>query len=68
MLFVATHFGIPVSTTHTITGAIMGVGTTGGTSNVRWAVAGNIVIAWLLTIPASAAIAALAWWIGGVFM
>ena len=67
-LFMATHFGIPVSTTHTITGAIMGVGTTGGTSNVRWAVAGNIVIAWLLTIPASAAIAALAWWIGGVLI
>jgi len=67
-LFMATHFGIPVSTTHTITGAIMGVGTTGGTSNVRWAVAGNIVIAWLLTIPASAVIAALAWWIGGVLL
>jgi PiT family inorganic phosphate transporter len=67
-LFMATHFGIPVSTTHTITGAIMGVGTTGGTSNVRWAVAGNIVIAWMLTIPASAAIAALAWWIGGVLL
>ena len=67
-LFMATHFGIPVSTTHTITGAIMGVGTTGGTSNVRWAVAGNIVIAWLVTIPASAAIAALAWWMGGVFI
>jgi PiT family inorganic phosphate transporter len=67
-LFMATHFGIPVSTTHTITGAIMGVGTTKGTSNVRWAVAGNIVIAWLLTIPASAAIAALAWWIGGVLL
>jgi PiT family inorganic phosphate transporter len=67
-LFMATHFGIPVSTTHTITGAIMGVGTTKGTSNVRWAVAGNIVIAWLLTIPASAAIAALAWWIGGVIV
>jgi len=67
-LFMATHFGIPVSTTHTITGAIMGVGTTGGTSNVRWAVAGNIVIAWLLTIPASAVIAALAWWIGGVLI
>ena len=67
-LFMATHFGIPVSTTHTITGAIMGVGTTGGTSNVRWAVAGNIMIAWILTIPASAAIAALAWWIGGLFI
>jgi PiT family inorganic phosphate transporter len=68
MLFTATHFGIPVSTTHTITGAIMGVGTTRGTSSVRWGIAGNIVIAWLLTIPASAAIAALAWWIGGVLL
>ena len=67
-LFMATHFGIPVSTTHTITGAIIGVGTTRGTAGVRWAVAGNIVIAWILTIPASAAIAALAWWIGGVLL
>jgi inorganic phosphate transporter, PiT family len=66
-LFMATHFGIPVSTTHTITGAIIGVGTTKGSSAVRWAVAGNIVIAWIVTIPASAAIAALAWWIGGLF-
>jgi inorganic phosphate transporter, PiT family len=63
-LFMATHFGIPVSTTHTITGAIIGVGTTRGASAVRWGVAGNIVIAWLVTIPASAAIAGLAWWIG----
>ncbi|HSC15446.1 MAG TPA: inorganic phosphate transporter [Gammaproteobacteria bacterium] len=67
-LFLATHFGIPVSTTHTITGAIIGVGATRGTQGVRWAVAGNIVIAWILTIPASAAIAALAWWIGGVLL
>jgi inorganic phosphate transporter, PiT family len=67
-LFMATHFGIPVSTTHTITGAIIGVGTTRGTRGVRWGVAGNIVIAWILTIPASAAIAALAWWIGGVVL
>jgi inorganic phosphate transporter, PiT family len=66
-LFMATHFGIPVSTTHTITGAIIGVGTTKGSSAVRWAVAGNIVIAWIVTIPASGAIAALAWWIGGLF-
>jgi inorganic phosphate transporter, PiT family len=65
-LFMATHYGIPVSTTHTITGAIMGVGTTKGSSAVRWAVAGNIMIAWIITIPASAAIAALAWWIGGL--
>ncbi len=66
-LFMATHFGIPVSTTHTITGAIIGVGTTKGSSAVRWGVAGNIVIAWIVTIPASAVIAALAWWIGGLF-
>jgi len=67
-LFLATHFGIPVSTTHTITGAIIGVGATRGTQSVRWQVAGSIVIAWILTIPASAAIAALAWWIGGVLL
>jgi PiT family inorganic phosphate transporter len=60
-LFMATHFGIPVSTTHTITGAIIGVGTTRGTSAVRWGVAGGIIMAWLITIPASAGIAALAY-------
>ncbi|HTU64901.1 MAG TPA: inorganic phosphate transporter [Steroidobacteraceae bacterium] len=66
-LFMATHFGIPVSTTHTITGAIIGVGTTRGSSAVRWGVAGSIVVAWVVTIPASAAIAALAYSIGGLF-
>jgi PiT family inorganic phosphate transporter len=66
-LFLATALGIPVSTTHTITGAIIGVGTTRGASAVRWGVAGNIVIAWIVTIPASAGIAGLAWWIGRVF-
>jgi PiT family inorganic phosphate transporter len=65
-LFMATYFSIPVSTTHTITGAIIGVGTTRGTSAVRWGVAGNIVIAWIVTIPASAGIAAIAWWFGGL--
>jgi PiT family inorganic phosphate transporter len=65
-LFMATYFSIPVSTTHTITGAIIGVGTTRGTSAVRWGVAGNIVIAWIVTIPASAGIAAIAWWLGGL--
>jgi PiT family inorganic phosphate transporter len=65
-LFMATHFGIPVSTTHTITGAIIGVGTTRGTSAVRWGVAGGIVMAWIVTIPASAAIAAISWWLGGL--
>jgi PiT family inorganic phosphate transporter len=65
-LFVATAFGIPVSTTHTITGAIIGVGAAQRSSAVRWGVAGNIVIAWVVTIPASAGIAALAWWLGGL--
>jgi PiT family inorganic phosphate transporter len=59
MLFGATAFGIPVSTTHTITGCIMGVGAARRASAVRWGVAGNIVVAWILTIPAAAAIAAL---------
>ena len=59
MLFGATAFGIPVSTTHTITGAIMGVGAARRASAVRWGVAGNIVVAWVVTIPAAAAIAAL---------
>jgi PiT family inorganic phosphate transporter len=59
MLFGATAFGIPVSTTHTITGAIMGVGAARRTSAVRWGVAGNIVVAWFLTIPAAAAVAAI---------
>jgi len=58
MLFGATAFGIPVSTTHTITGAIMGVGAARRASAVRWGVAGNIVIAWLLTIPAAGLLAA----------
>jgi len=64
---VATFLGIPVSTTHTITGAIVGVGAAQRSSAVRWGVAGNIVIAWILTIPASGGIAALAWWVGGLF-
>ena len=59
MLFGATAFGIPVSTTHTITGAIMGVGAARRASAVRWGVAENIVVAWILTIPAAALIAAL---------
>jgi len=63
-LFVASAFGIPVSTTHTITGAIVGVGATRKVSAVRWGVAGNIVWAWIFTIPASAFIAAISWWAG----
>jgi PiT family inorganic phosphate transporter len=63
-LFLATALGIPVSTTHTITGAIVGVGAVRNTSAVRWGVAGGIVWAWVLTIPCSATVAAAAWWIG----
>ena len=63
-LFLAAILGIPVSTTHTITGAIVGVGTTRKFSAVRWGLAGNIVWAWILTIPASALVAAGAWWVG----
>jgi PiT family inorganic phosphate transporter len=61
-LFLATALGIPVSTTHTITGAIVGVGSTRRASAVRWGVAGTIVWAWVLTIPAAATVAALAYW------
>ncbi|MEF7613930.1 inorganic phosphate transporter [Aquincola sp. MAHUQ-54] len=63
-LFLATALGVPVSTTHTITGAIVGVGSVRRASAVRWGVAGNIVWAWIFTIPASAFIAAVFYWIG----
>jgi inorganic phosphate transporter, PiT family len=63
-LFLATALGIPVSTTHTITGAIVGVGSTRKVSAVRWGVAGNIVWAWIFTIPAAALMAAICWWLG----
>ncbi len=62
-LFLATAMGVPVSTTHTITGAIVGVGSTQRASAVRWGVAGNIVWAWIFTIPASAFVAAVAYWV-----
>jgi len=60
-LFIATAFGIPVSTTHTITGSIVGVGSVQSVSAVRWGVAGDLVWAWVLTIPCSAFVAAIAW-------
>jgi PiT family inorganic phosphate transporter len=63
-LFIATSLGIPVSTTHTINGSIVGVGSTQAVSAVRWGLAGNIVWAWVLTIPCSAFMAGLAWWLG----
>jgi PiT family inorganic phosphate transporter len=58
-LYLATSFGVPVSTTHTITGAIVGVGTARRVSAVRWGIAGSLLIAWVVTLPAAALIAAL---------
>jgi len=66
-LFLASSFGIPVSTTHTITGAIVGVGSTRRLSAVRWGVAGQIVWAWVLTIPCAAIIGTLTFWICKLF-
>jgi PiT family inorganic phosphate transporter len=65
-LFLATELGVPVSTTHTITGAIVGVGSARRISAVRWNVAGNIVVAWIVTLPAAAAVAALFYWLIGL--
>jgi PiT family inorganic phosphate transporter len=62
-LFLASSLGVPVSTTHTITGAIIGVGATQRISAVRWGVARGIVVAWVVTIPAAALIAAATWWL-----
>jgi PiT family inorganic phosphate transporter len=67
-LFLATHFGIPVSTTHTITGAIVGVGAARRVSAVRWNVAQNIVVAWVVTMPAAGIVAAALYWISGLFV
>jgi len=66
-LFLASSFGIPVSTTHTITGAIVGVGATRRLSAVRWGVAGRIVWAWILTIPMAAIMGAVTYWIVTLF-
>jgi len=63
----ATYLGVPVSTTHTITGAIVGVGAARRVSAVRWNVAGNIVVAWVLTLPAAALIGALSYWLLTLF-
>ena len=65
-LFIATGLGIPVSTTHTITGSIVGVGSSQNVSAVRWGVAGDLLWAWILTIPCSAFMAGLAWWLGRI--
>src|ERR1022692_4130651 len=66
MLFTATYLGIPVSTTHTITGSIIGVGASKKVSAVRWVVAREIVTAWIITIPASGLLAALFYWLSGL--
>jgi inorganic phosphate transporter, PiT family len=68
IIFTASHFGMPVSTTHVISSAIMGVGSSDRLSAVRWGVAGNIVVAWILTIPASAAVAAVAYVVLDIFI
>jgi PiT family inorganic phosphate transporter len=67
-LFMATELGVPVSTTHTITSAIMGVGAARKVSAVRWNVANGIIVAWIVTIPASCVIAALAYLCVGLFV
>jgi PiT family inorganic phosphate transporter len=61
VIYASTKYGYPLSTTHVVSGAVMGAGATKRLSAVRWGVAGNIVMAWVLTIPASAAVAALVW-------
>jgi PiT family inorganic phosphate transporter len=63
MLFVASYLGIPVSTTHTITGCVIGAGAARRASAVRWGIAGNVAVAWVITIPASALVAALFYWL-----
>jgi PiT family inorganic phosphate transporter len=68
VIWASTKYGYPLSTTHVVSGAVMGAGATKRLSAVRWGIAGNILLAWVLTIPASAAVAALVWWpVKGVF-
>jgi PiT family inorganic phosphate transporter len=67
-IYLATRLGYPLSTTHVISGSVMGSGATKRLSAVRWGVAGNIVVAWILTIPAAALVAAAVYWpIQGLF-
>ena len=68
VIYFATHFGFPVSTTHVVSGSVMGAGATKQLSAVRWGIAGNIVFAWILTIPAAALVAAACYWpVQGIF-
>jgi PiT family inorganic phosphate transporter len=66
-LFLATSYGVPVSTTHTIAGAITGVGASRRVRAVRWNIAGGIVVAWVITVPAAATIAAAAYYVALLF-
>src|SRR5438309_6427057 len=69
MLFAASYLGIPVSTTHTIAGCVIGAGAARRASAVRWGIAGNVAIAWVITIPASAFVAALFYWlVSGLYL
>jgi PiT family inorganic phosphate transporter len=69
VLFSASYLGIPVSTTHTMTGCVIGAGTARRASAVRWGIAGNVAIAWVITIPCSAIVAAMFYWlISGSFI
>jgi PiT family inorganic phosphate transporter len=63
MLFAASWLGIPVSTTHTMTGCVIGAGAARRASAVRWGVAGDVVVAWIITIPAAAIVAAIFYWL-----
>jgi PiT family inorganic phosphate transporter len=68
VIYASTRYGYPLSTTHVVSGAVMGAGATRRLSAVRWGVAGNIVVAWLLTIPAAALVAAALYWpVEGLF-
>src|SRR5436190_5485861 len=67
MLFAASYFGIPVSTTHTITGCVIGAGAARRASAVRWSIARNVMVAWIITIPASATVGALFYWLTTLF-
>src|SRR6185295_7519970 len=67
MLFAASYLGIPVSTTHTITGCVIGAGAARRASAVRWGIARNVMVAWIITIPASATVAALFYYLVSAF-
>jgi len=65
-LFAATYLGVPVSTTHTVTGSVIGVGAARRLSAVRWGITRHILLAWVITLPASALMAALCYWVAAM--